>query len=139
MITSANYDRLMSDTPLELSDGSFIQIPPHPSLGLLDDDQLEAWEDLQFEMKSYDSEDIYLEAEVDADGNEISPATVLRDQLVKPYRKDGVLVKPAHSIRVVIAAIGEDAYARLRAGGKGSSDVWKIWGKKNVELQAAQD
>lgn len=142
------YDSLFADTKLELDDGSFISVPPHPDLGMLDDDQMDAYEDLVIEQESYDrEEDIYIPEQrlLDAQGNEtgvVLPARTEPGALKRPFRINGVRVKPAHSVRVAQIALGEEGYARLRKGGRSAADVWRIWGRQAAELadrQAADD
>lgn len=141
------YDSLFADTKLELNDGSFMSIPPHPDLGMLDDEQMDAYEDLMMEMETYDrEEDIFIPEQrlLDANGNEtgvVLPASTEKGQIKRPFRKDGVRVKPAHSVRVAKIALGEEGYQRLRAGGRSAKDVWRIWGRQAAELadRAAAD
>lgn len=142
------YDSLFSDTKLELNDGSFLSIPPHPDLGMLDDEQMDAYEDLMIEQESYDrEEDIYIPEQrlLDANGNEtgvVLPARTEPGALKRPFRINGERVKPAHSVRVAQIALGEEGYARLRKGGKSAADVWRIWGRQAAELadrRAADD
>jgi hypothetical protein len=64
----------------------------------------------------------------------VIPATTQRGQIKRPYRKEGQLVKPPHSVKVVQAVLGEDEYARLRAGGRSAKDVWRIWNERGMEL-----
>jgi len=134
------YDSLFSDTKLELNDGSSIAIPPHPDLGMLDDDQMDAYEDLVMELETYDrEEDIFIPEQrlLDSKGNEtgvVLPSSTERGQIKRPFRKDGVRVKPAHSVRVAKIALGEEGYQRLRAGGRSAKDVWRIWGRQAAEL-----
>lgn len=140
------YDSLFADIQLELNDGTTMSIPPHPEYGMLDDDRMEAYEDLQFEIESFDRDpDIIIPEHpiLDKDGKptgEIAPAETLRGNLLRPFRKtnaDGVTerVKPAHSIRVVQAALGDAEYKRLRDGGHSAADVWRIWGKQGMEIR----
>ena len=142
------YDSLFADTKLELNDGSFLSIPPHPDLGMLDDDQMDAYEDLIMEQETYDrEEDIYIPEQrlLDANGNEtgvVLPATTEKGALKRPFRINGVRVTPAYSVRVAQIALGEEGYARLRKGGCGAADVWRVWGRQAAELadrQAADD
>jgi len=134
------YDSLFADTPLELNDGTFLAIPPHPDLGMLDDEQMDDYEDLVMELETYDrEEDVYIPEQrlLDAKGNEtgvVLPASTERGALKRPYRKDGVRVKPAHSVRVAMIALGEEGYKRLREGGRSAKDVWRIWGRQAAEL-----
>lgn len=139
------YDSVFADTPLELSDGTFINIPPHPDLGMLSDEAMEAYEELQFEMESYDREEDIIIPEQrlkDSEGNEtgvVLPGSVQQGPLKRPHRKDGVLIKPPYSVRVARIALGEDGYKRLTEGGKSSADVWRIWGAQATELRKRQD
>lgn len=135
------YDSLFADIEMELDDGTTISIPPHPDLGMLDDDAMEQYEELQFEMESYDrEEDIHIPEQrlLDASGNEngvVLPATTTPGALKRPYRKDGVLIKPPHSVRVAKIALGEAGYQRLVAGGRSAGDVWRAWAKQAAELR----
>lgn len=135
------YDSLFADIQMELNDGTTIAIPPHPDLGMLDDEAMEQYEELQFEMESYDREEDIIIPEQrlkDADGNEtgvVLPGTVSPGALKRPYRKNGELIKPPHSVRVARIALGEEGYQRLVAGGKSAGDVWRAWAKQAAELR----
>ena len=142
------YDSLFADTKLELDDGSFLSVPPHPDLGMLDDDQMDAYEDLVMEQETYDrEEDIYIPEQrlLDAQGNEtgvVLPASTEKGALKRPFRIDGVRVTPAYSVRVAQIALGEEGYSRLRKGGRAAADVWRVWGRQAADLadrQAADD
>ena len=135
------YDSLFADIEMELDDGTTLSIPPHPDLGMLDDEATEQYEELQFEMESYDrEEDIYIPEQrlMDSDGNEtgvVLPGSTAEGQLKRPYRKDGELIKPPHSVRVARIALGEEGYQRLVAGGRSAGDVWRAWAKQAAELR----
>ena len=135
------YDALFADIQLELNDGTSIAIPPHPDLGMLDDEAMEQYEELQLEMESYDREDdIHIPEQRlrDSDGNEngvVLPATTSTGALKRPYRKNGELIKPPHSVRVARIALGEAGYQRLIAGGQSAGDVWRAWAKQAAELR----
>jgi hypothetical protein len=133
------YDSLFASHELELEGGDTITIPPHPDFGMLDDEQLEAYEELLFEVDTeYDREESIYIPEQRLDNGVVLPASEQPGQLKRPYRKEGVLVKPPHSVRVVKAALGEAEYKRLRDGGRSAADVWKIWGKQGMEVQERQ-
>ena len=135
------YDSLFGDTELELDDGNTILVPPHPDLGMLDDEAQELYEELQFEMESYDrEEDIHIPEQrlKDPSGNEtgvVLPASVSPGALKRLYRKNGELIKPPHSVRVARIALGEATYEKLVAGGRSAGDVWRIWAKQAAELR----
>jgi hypothetical protein len=139
------YESVFGTTDLELDNGDIIKIPPHPDYGMLDDDCMAAYEELMFKLDTeYDrEEDIYIPEQVlkDGEGNETGvrlPATTQRGTLKTPYRIKNKLVKPPHGIQVVIAALGQETYDRLKAGGRSSKDVWKIWGETAAQIRARQ-
>lgn len=137
------YESVFADTDLELSDGTIIKIPPHPDLGMIDDERMEAYEELMFEVEeNYDrEEDIIIPEQRLRDpqsGKEtgvVLPETTQRGMIKRPYRIENQLVKPPHSVKIVVAALGEDVYAQLRAGGRSAKDVWRIWNEKGLEIQ----
>jgi hypothetical protein len=133
------YDSLFGNTELELDGGATVSVPPHPDYGMLDDDKMEAWDELRFEVDTvYDREpDIHI-PEQTLDGGLKLNAETQRGALKVPYRKGGALVKPAHSVKVVQIALGEAEYKRLRDGGRNASDVWKIWGKQSIAIKERQ-
>lgn len=138
------YESLFAPRHLELDDGETIQIPPHPNLGMWDDEQQAEYEELLFETESYDrGPDVFIPEQRlrDKDGTEtgvVLPAETRPGPLLTPYRKQGELVKPPHSVRIVQAALGEDGYKRLREGGRSAADVWRIWNKQGFELTDRQ-
>jgi len=142
---ATEYDSTFADSLIELSDGTFLSIPPHPDLGMLSDEAMEAYEELQFEMESYDrEEDIFIPEQRlnNPDGGEsgiVLPATTQKGAVKRPYRVNGVLVKPPHSVKVAQIALGEADYKKLVAGGKSAADVWRIWGTQANELRKRQD
>lgn len=141
------YKSLFDPQPLKLNNGDTIKIPPPPSWRLLDDDTLEAYDELMFETESYDrAPDIFIPEQTikDTAGNEIKlAAETKKGPLLEPYRKtgaDGVarLIKPPHTVRVVQVVLGEDTYAKLRAGGKSAADVWRIWNQMGLDIADRQ-
>jgi hypothetical protein len=133
------YESVFAPTPLLLDNGDTIEIPPHPNLSMLDDDRQEAYEELLFEMESYDHHpDIYY-PEQKLDSGIVLPAETRRGQIKgPPYTKDGELVKPPHSIRVARIALGDTDYKRLREGGKSAADVWLIWNEQAQRITDRQ-
>lgn len=140
------YNSVFADVDLELNDGTVIKIPPHPDLGMIDDERMEAYEELLYEVdENYDrEEEIIIPEQRLRDPNTgqetgvVIPATSQRGMLKRPYRKGNELVKPPHSVKVVMAVIGEEEYAKMRAGGRSAKDVWRIWGQKGLELSQRQ-
>lgn len=133
------YDSIFSSTPLELDNGDEpVMVPPHPNLRMLDDDRLEAYEELLFESESYDREpDLYIPEQKLSSGITL-PSETRRGALMQPYRKDGQLLKPPFSVRMVMACLGDDEYKRLRAGGRSAGDVQRIWNKQSQTLADRQ-
>lgn len=152
---AAEYGSIFESTVLMLDDNTKIKIPPHPSLRLLDDDVLEALDALEFDIDENCERlpDIHIAEEESEDraGNKITiPARTVRGALKLPYRKVGedgkaVLLSPPFDVQQVKLAIGEAAYAKLRAGTingeRGSTrhvkDAWRNQGQKVEERQAA--
>lgn len=151
------YDSMFQNTVLELPDlpGQSISIPPHPDLGMLDDERMSDYEDLLFERdETYDREpDVVIPEQHmrDPETGELNgivvPGETMRGALKRPYRITTTdeggnpktqLVKPPWSIKVVQAAIGETEYKKLREGGLGAGDVWRVWGKQGLLARLRQ-
>lgn len=133
------YGGLFASHQLELDGGDIIEIPPHPNLRMLDDDRQEQYEELLFEIESYDrGPDIYMPEQTLPSGV-VLPAETKPGPLLEPYRKDGKLVKPPYSVRVVQVALGEETYRKLRAGGRCAADVWRIWNTTGMEITERSD
>lgn len=137
------YDGLFKNQKIELKDGTPMEIPPHPDFGMLDDDRQDAYEELLFETESYDREPEIFIPEQKLDNGIVLPAETRRGALLRPFRKtdaDGnvVRVTPPYSVRVVEAALGPEAFAKLKAGGCSAADVWRIWGRQALEVRNRQ-
>ena len=142
------YESIFGNTRLDLNDGDFMMIPPHPDYGMLDDEKMDAWDELRFTVDTvYDREPDTLIPEQTLDGGLKLSAETVRGAIKQPFRitttgDDGqpvtTLVKPAHSVKVVMVALGEDGYKQLREGGRNASDVWKIWGRQGQLIKERQ-
>ena len=143
------YDSPFAPGQLTFDDGSTMEIPPDPRLRMLDDDCLEAYDELLFESESYDrGPDVIIPEHqaLDKDGKPTGatiPEETVRGPLLTPYRKDGVLVKPPWEVKVVRAALGGDKYAELRCkqiNGRSANagDVWKLWSAQGLVLMERQ-
>jgi len=138
------YESMLKNTDLDIG-GVTISVPPHPDLGMLDDDAMELYEDLLVEVKTYDRDpdiDFPEQRLIDGDGNEtgmVIPARTERGEIIRPYEKGGVRVRPAYSIRVAKIALGEEQYTKLRAAGGGAADVWRVWGTQGLEIRKRQE
>ncbi len=134
------YASVFAPTPLDLdNDQGTNEVPPHPNLRMLDDDQMQAYDELLFEVDTtYDREPDLLIPEQKLSSGIVLPAETKQGDLKVPYRKEGELVRPPYSVRVVQAALGPELYARLRAGGKSAGDVWRIWNQQGLEVAARE-
>lgn len=147
------YKSPFAPTPLKLDDGTVIEVPPHPNLRTLDDDAQAALEKLEFELESYDRyPEVYIPEQKgkDRNGDEIAlPAQIVPGAVKMPYRKtndDGVadLLDPPYSVQVAQLALGDEDYAKLRAGkvkGKRGSaaHVWRIWNEQSAGIADRRD
>jgi hypothetical protein len=134
-------DSVFAPTPLILDDGEVLMIPPHPNLNMLDDDAQEEYEEYLYEVNhTYDRHpDIYFPQQT-LDNGRVLPEETKRGELIgPPYEKGGQLVKPPHQQKVVRIALGEDGYAKLKAGGKQAADVWRIWNEQGLRVADRQN
>lgn len=105
-----------------------------PNPGLLNDDQQERWEELQFELEACDREpDIEIAESTLPDGTTI-PARVIPGEVKRPYRIQGQLMKPSYNVRLAQVLFGDRYDAFKEAGGSGNQ-VGLIWAKMNDEFQ----
>jgi hypothetical protein len=106
---------------------------------MLDDERQAAYEDLMFEVEGYDRDpDIYI-PEQNLDNGVVLPSETRKGRLLQPYRKDGVLVKPPHAVRVVQVCLGDETYAKLRKAGRQAADVWRVWNEQGMALAERAD
>lgn len=145
------YDSVFAPRELTLDDGTVIEVPPHPNLRMLDDDALAAWDQLWFDLESYDHHEVTLPERMvkDADGTEmVLPPETRQGSLKVPYRKTDpetgkpALLNPPYEVQVAKIALGEN-YAALRAGtinGKrgAARHVWAVWNAQGLDLTERQ-
>lgn len=132
------YDSVFAPTLFDLGNGETLEIPPHPSFSMLDDEKQQAYEELQFEIESCDrAPDVYV-PEMELDSGVVLPAETKRGALLIPYRKNGELVTPPYSVRLVKTALGEQDWAKLKAAGKNAADVIKIWHEQSLRIAERQ-
>jgi hypothetical protein len=112
---AADYFGFAASTLIQLSTGNVTEIP-NPNI--LDDDQIERYEELQFQLEKCDRR---------PDG-----------ELKSPHQIDGKLLKPPYAIRLAIALFGEDGYAEYKAGGGNVSQIAMEWTKMDREYQKRQ-
>lgn len=147
------YGSPFAPRELVLDGGDVIEVPPHPSFRLLDDDALAELDAFHLELESFDREpDRVIPAQTikDKEGNTLElPAETIRGALkTNPYRKTDAegnvtVLSPPYEVRVTQIALGRDDYARLRAGKvngrRGSAaDVWRLWNDQGSEVAERQ-
>lgn len=97
-----------------------------PNPALLDDDQQERYNELQFELETWDRDRDLL----DDNGN-----VLVRGQLKTPYRKGGKLVKPPYAVQLAIALWGEDRYKSYKAAGGIANQILVEWNLMNRQFE----
>lgn len=114
-----------------------------PSVVLLDDDQLIAYEKLHHELNQCDREPDFQSPEQQfvnkkPDGSVIETKTggyTQRGGFIQPYQKDDVLIEPPYSIQLAIIFFGEDGYKRFKAGGGRAAEIPEKLRQLNTEMQ----
>lgn len=114
-----------------------------PSVVLLDDDQLIAYEKLHFELNQCDRwpdtenpKQRFVNKGID--GTEVETevgAHTQRGDFMQPYQKDGALIEPPYSIRLAIIFWGETDYQRFKAGGGRSAEIPEKLRELNAQIQ----
>lgn len=128
---AAEYFGFAAGVSIKLDNGKVFEIP-NPSL--LDDDQQERYEELQFLLEQCDREDdIVIPARTLADGEEVAERTIKGD-LKQPYRIDGNLLKPNYNARIGIVAFGEEGYKEFKASGGSGAQIALEWARMNKEF-----
>ncbi len=151
---AAIYDSIFMPTTLTFDDGTSISVPPPPSLRMLDDEQQDAYDELLFEMESYDrADDIEVPEQKVYDKNTKQlittiPASTRPGPLLVPHRKTvgekTTLITPSWEVRSVKAALGEEKYKLLRAASINGQpatarDVWNVWNKQSLAVSKRAD
>lgn len=114
-----------------------------PSVLLLDDDQLVAYEKLHYDLNQCDrNPDTDLPAQrfvkKEPDGAVVETevgAHVQRGGFIQPYQKDCQLITPPYSIQLAIIFWGEDGSARFKKGGGRSAEIPTLLQELNVRVQ----
>lgn len=141
------YKGVFAPRHLRFDDGSTMTIPPHPSLRMFDEERLAAYDELLFEVESYDrGPDLFIpeQKSTDRNGNEIVlPPETKKGPVLTPHRKKGKLITPPWEARVVIAVLGQQKYDLLRSktidGERaGAADVWRAWSEQRVDISERQ-
>lgn len=119
---AADYIGLVASVSVKADNGEVFEIP---NPWLLDDDQQQRFDQLQFDLECLDKAPDYQ----DEHGN-VFPGRVL-----EPHRKNGILVEH-YNVRLAKAIFGDDVYQRFKAAGGRANDVALVWRKMNALLAA---
>lgn len=129
---AAEYFGFTASAYIQTSDGKVWEIP---NPGLMDDDQQERWERLQFELDQCDRDpDMVIPDRTLEDGTVI-PGRTIEGDLKVPYRTNGELMSPPYNVRLAIALWGEEGYKEYKAGGGIANQIALEWAKMNREYQ----
>lgn len=129
---AAEYFGFTASVFIQLDSGKVFEIP---NPGLMDDDQQERWEELQFTLEQCDrTDEIVLPAHTAEDGTEY-PEQRIGGDLKTPYRIKGELLKPPYNVRLAKALFGEEGYAEYKAGGGIANQIALEWARMNREYQ----
>jgi hypothetical protein len=129
---AADYFGFTASTYIRVDSGKVFEIP---NPGLLDDDQQERWEQLQFDLESCDREPEIVIPEQKLDDGTVLPSRTLPGDLIMPYRKDGELLKPPYAVRLAQALFGEDGYREYKGGGGIANQISVEWARMNKQYQ----
>lgn len=135
---AADYFGFTASVKLRVGDELF----EIPNPGLLDDDQQERWDELQFELQYCDREpDVERpEREIEnPDGTKTTvPAHTIKGDYIKPYQKtvngETKLLKPSYNTRLAMVIFG-DRYEKFKAAGGSGSQIAIEWARMNDEYQ----
>ena len=113
------------------------------------DDQLAAYQALNHLMNQCDRWPDTEIPEQSVESTDLSGATVKthrgayvsRGDYIEPYQKDGELIDPPYEVQVAKIVLGEDDYARFKAGGGSSRELTMVIKKlrERVEEREAAD
>ena len=83
-----------------------------PNPGLMDDEQLERYEELQDSLRYFDRDEVERRNAITGEVV-VHPVTgdpVVDHVLIEPHRKGGELVRPPYAVRLAVAVWGQDGY-----------------------------
>lgn len=117
---------------------------PVPDLSLLDDEQQERFELLQFTFQQCDkAPEIEIPSRTieTADGQKVThPARKVDGGYLIPYRKGGELLVPSYNVQLATALLGEDGYQEFKAAKGKASEFARAVTKLNEAIgERAED
>lgn len=133
---AADYFGFAASVYIQVESGKVFEIP---NPGMMDDDQQERWDELQYLLEGCDREDDIVIPErtvINEDGSATTyPEQRLPGEVKTPYRINGELLKPPYNVRLAKVLWGEEGYAEYKAGGGISSQIGMEWARMNQEYQ----
>ena len=129
---AAEYFGFTASAFIQTKDGKVWEIP---NPGLMDDDQQERWEELQFYVEGCDRDPDVVTPEMTLPDGTVVPEQRLEGDVMVPYRIDGALLKPPYNVRLAIVLFGEDGYKAYKEGGGIANQIALEWARMNKEYQ----
>lgn len=129
---AAEYFGFTASVFIQIEGGKVFEIP---NPGLMDDDQQERWEEMQFDLEKCDRDPDVEIAGRTADDGTIVPGATIPGEIMVPYRIDGKLLKPPYNVRLAIALFGEEGYKEYKSGGGIANQIALEWARMNREYQ----
>lgn len=136
---AADYFGFASAAYIEVEKDGVKKVFEIPNPGLMNDDQQERWDELQFEMEGWDREDDIIIPERTLEDGSVIPGATIPGDFKTPYRINGELLKPPYSVRLAIALWGKEGYEEYKAGGGISNQIPMEWARMNAEYQKRVD
>jgi hypothetical protein len=130
----ADYFGFTASSFIQLDNGKAFEIP---NPGLMDDDQLARYEELQFLLEQCDREpdEVVPERTVTTEDGSVTtiPARTIPGKVKTPYRLNGEPLKPNYSVRLAQVIFGEKGYAEYKDGGGQATQVAMEWARMSQE------
>jgi hypothetical protein len=121
---AAEYLGMLASVKIAIEGGEVFEVP-NPSL--LDNDQQQRYDELQFSLEALDR----WPDTKDADGN-----LIRRGEPLEPHRQKGKLVE-SYNVRLAKALFGDEGYKRFSGGGGRANDIAVIWFQMQKRLTEA--
>lgn len=133
---AADYFGFTASVFIRVENGKVFEIP---NPGLLDDDQQDRYEELQFELEKCDREDdiVLPKRTITDEAGNVSeiPEQLIVGEIKTPYRINGERLSPPYTVRLAKALFGEKGYAEYKAGGGIANQISIEWARMNREYQ----
>jgi hypothetical protein len=121
---AAEYLGMLASVKIQIEGGKIFEVP-NPSL--LDNDQQQRYDELQFSLEDLDRwPDVK-----DAEGN-----VIRRGEPLEPHRKGKKLVE-SYNVRLAKVLFGDEGYKQFWAGGGRANDIAVIWFQMQKKLTEA--